>query len=109
MHCCIVPQPFNSGVKLKNGCEKIFNLTTKCVIGNPKSSFIINTIILNTKKVIYMNRQTGKEMHVNSVKYHVYQQLKVDEHKANLNMTMPQFDEKWNIVYDSLRHFGNGH
>ena len=35
------------------------------VFGNPKSSFIINAIILNTKKVIYMNRQTGKEMHVN--------------------------------------------
>ena len=32
------------------------------VFGNPKSSFIINAIIFNTKKVIYMNRQTGKEM-----------------------------------------------
>ena len=37
------------------------------VFGNPKSSFIINAIVLNTKKVIYMNRQTGKEMHVNLV------------------------------------------
>ena len=46
-----------------------------------------------------MNRQTGKEMHANLVKYHVYQQLKADEHKANLNMTMPQFVEWWNIVY----------
>ena len=58
------------------------------VFGNHKSSFIIN-VILNTKKVIYMNRQTGKEMHVYLLKYHVYQQLKADEHKANLNMTMP--------------------
>ena len=55
-----------------------------------------------------MNRQTGKEMHVNLTEYHVYQQLKRDEHKANLNMTMLQFDERWNIVYDSLRHFKNG-
>ena len=68
------------------------------VFGNPKSSFIINPIILNTKKVIYMNRQTGN----------VYQQLQADEHKANLNMTMLHFDESWNTVYDSLRHFGNG-
>ena len=52
-----------------------------------------------------MNRQTGKEMHDNLVKYYVYQQLKADEHK--LNMTMLQFDERWNIVYDSLNHFGN--
>ena len=42
---------------------------------------------------------------INSVKYHVYQQLKADEHKTNLSMTMPQIDERWNIVYDSLRHF----
>ena len=59
---------------LKNGGEKVFNLKM-CdwdkVFGNPKSSFIINAIILNTKKVIYMNIQTGKEMHVNLVKYHV--------------------------------------
>ena len=48
-----------------------------------------------------MNTLTGKEMHVVLVKYHVYQQLKADEHKASLNMTMPQFDERWNIVYDS--------
>ena len=56
-----------------------------------------------------MNRQTGNEIHVNLVKYHVYQQLIADEHKGNLNMTMPQFDERWNIVYDSLGHFENGH
>ena len=55
-----------------------------------------------------MNRQSGKEMHVNVVKYHVYQQLKADEHKANLIMTMLQFDEKWNIIYDYLMHFGDG-
>ena len=55
--------------------------------------------------MIYMNRQTGKEMHVNLVKYHVYQQLKADEHKANLNMTILQFD----IIYDSLRHFKDGY
>ena len=36
----------------------------KKVFGNPKSSFLINAIILNTKKVIYMKMQTGKEMHV---------------------------------------------
>ena len=46
-----------------------------------------------------MNRQNGKEMHVNLVKYHVYQQPKADKHKPNLNMTMLQFDERWNIVY----------
>ena len=56
-----------------------------------------------------MNRQTGKEMHVNSVKYHVYQRLKADEYKANLSMTMLQFDEKWNMIYDSLRHFEDGY
>ena len=44
-----------------------------------------------------VNRQTGKEMHVNLVKYHAYQQLKADEHKENLNMTMPKFDERWYI------------
>ena len=79
------------------------------VFRNPKSSFIIIAIILNTKKVIYMNRQIGKEMHINLVKYHVYQQLKADEHKANINMTMLHFDERWNTVYDSLRHFGDGY
>ena len=56
------------------------------------------------KTVIYMNRQTGKEMLVNLVLYHVYQKLEADEHKVKLNMTMPQFDERWNIVYGSLRH-----
>ena len=56
-----------------------------------------------------MNRQTGKEMHAYLVKYHVYQQLKADKHKANLSMTMPKFDKKWNIIYDSLRHFENGY
>ena len=42
-------------------------------------------------------------MDVNLVKYHVYQQLKADEHKANLIMIMLQFDERWNIVYASLK------
>ena len=41
-----------------------------------------------------MNRQTGKEMHVNLAKDQDYQQLKADEHKANLNMTMLHFDER---------------
>ena len=36
------------------------------------------------------------------VKYHVYQQLKTDELKANLNMTMPHFVERWNIQYRHL-------
>ena len=45
-----------------------------------------------------MNRQTGKEIHVNLVKYRVYRQLKADEHKASLNMTMRQCDERWNMV-----------
>ena len=35
----------------------------------------------------------------------VHLPFKADEHKAILNMTMPQFDERWNIVCDSLRHF----
>ena len=67
-------------------------------------------LLFLVQKVIYTNRQTAKEMQVNLVKYHVYQQLKVDEHDANLNMTIPQFDEKWHIilVYDSsLRRFEN--
>ena len=51
-----------------------------------------------------MNRQTGKEMYANLIRYNVHQQLKADEHKANLTMTMPHFDERWNTVYDSLRH-----
>ena len=37
---------------------------------------------------MYINRQTGKEIYVNLVKYHVYQQLKADEHQPNLKKTM---------------------
>ena len=48
-----------------------------------------------------MNRQIVKKPHVNLVENHVYQQLKADEYKANLNMIMLQFDEKWNLIYDS--------
>ena len=51
-----------------------------------------------------MKSQTGKEMHVNEVKFHVYQQLKANEHAANLSMTMPHLDERWNTVGDSLRY-----
>ena len=36
----------------------------------------------------------------NLVTYHLYQQLKADEHKAYLTMTMPQFNERWNIESD---------
>ena len=51
----IVLSPFNSGVVFKNWWEKILNLITKMcdwdkMFGNPKSSFILNAIILNTKK-----------------------------------------------------------
>ena len=49
------------------------------------------------------------KMHVFLVKYHVYQQLKADEHNATLNMTTLQFEQKWTIIYDSLRHFENGY
>ena len=48
-------------------------------------------------------------MLINLVRYQAYQQLKADEHNATLNMTMLQFDERWNIVYDYLRHFENGY
>ena len=33
-----------------------------------------------------MNGQTGKEMHVNLVKYHVYQQIMSDEQKDRIQM-----------------------
>ena len=56
-----------------------------------------------------MNRQTFEEMHVNLIRNHVYQQFKADEHKVYLIMTMLHFDERWNIVHDSLRHFENGY
>ena len=36
-----------------------------------------------------MNRQTGMEIHVNSFKYHIHQEPKADEHKANINITKP--------------------
>ena len=39
-------------------------------------------LLLLAQKVIYINRQIGKDMHVYLVKYHVYKQLKADEHKA---------------------------
>ena len=49
-------------------------------------------------------------MKTNTLLTHVFRhQLKADEHKANLNINMLQFDERWNIVCDSLRHFANGH
>ena len=32
-----------------------------------------------------------------------------DKHKANISITMLQFDERWNAVYDFLRHFENGY
>ena len=55
--------------------------------------------------MIYTNRLTGREMHVNLDKYNVYQQPEADKYKANLYMTMHQFADRWNIiVYDSLRH-----
>ena len=56
-----------------------------------------------------MNMQTDKDMHANLVKYHVYHRLKADEHKANLNLTMPKFDFRWNIVYACLRNLGYGY
>ena len=77
------------------------------VLGNPKSSFHNKYHYSKHKNDIYLNRQTGKEMHVDLFKYLVYQQLRADGHKANLNMTMPKFGERWNIVYDSLKHFAN--
>ena len=55
-------------------------------------------LLFLTQKVIHKNRQTGKEMHVNLVKC-----------KANLNMPMPHFDERWNTMYDSLKHLENGY
>ena len=55
-----------------------------------------------------MNRHTDKEMYVNLGKYHGNQQLKADTHKGDRNMIMLQFDEKWNTIYDSLRHFEDG-
>ena len=59
-------------------------------------------LIFLTQKVIYMDSTTGKEMHVNVVEYHVYQQLKADEYKTNLNMAMYQFPN------NSLRLLENG-
>ena len=58
-----------------------------------------------------MNRHIAKEMHVNLVKYYVYQQLKADEYKANLYMAMLHFEESWNLVpvNDFLRYFENGY
>ena len=35
----------------------------------PKSQYVINVIILNTKKIVYLNARTGGEMQVEMVKY----------------------------------------
>ena len=32
-----------------------------------------------------------------------------EEYNANLNMTMTQPNERWDVVYNSLRHFENGY
>ena len=56
-----------------------------------------------------MNRQTGKEMHNNLVKYYVYRQLKADDHRENLSMTTPHFNEREKRVHDSLRDLENGY
>ena len=47
----------------------------------PKSYFIINSMILNTKKSVAHEKPNWQEMHV---KYHLYKQLKADEYKANI-------------------------
>ena len=47
-------------------------------------------------------------MHVNLGKSHVYQKLKVDEYSAYLSMSLHQFVDRQNIVYNSLRHFEIG-
>ena len=39
----------------------------------------------------------------------VSDRIQADTYIASLNMTMLQFDEKWNIIYDSLRHFEDGY
>ena len=77
--------------------SKLNQLLKNCLV--VYTALIINAIILNTKS---MNRQTGKEMRVNKVRYHVYQQLKADEHKTDFSMTLPHFDERWNTVYDMM-------
>ena len=41
-----------------------------------------------TQKVIYIDIQIGKEMHVNLAQYHLYQQFNVNECRVNLNMTL---------------------
>ena len=48
-----------------------------------------------------MNKETWKKMHVKLVKYHVYQQLKIVEYKANPNMTI----DRWNILYGDWNSF----
>ena len=61
-------------------------------------------LLFLTQKCHLNEQGAGKELHVNLNKCCVYQQLKSDEHNTNINMAMPQFDERWNIVYDPSRH-----
>ena len=63
------------------------------ISGNPKSPYVINVITLNTKTVIYMNRQTGRAMHVEMIKYQVCQQFKAEEYEAKLKMRVQKFDK----------------
>ena len=51
------------------------------IFGYRKSQYIINAVIMNTKKIIYMNRQTGRDMHIEIVKYQIWRKI----NKAKIN------------------------
>ena len=72
------------------------------IFGWDSSDGIINRSITITIQIIYKNRQTGKNYHLNDLKRLLSNQMLLEEYLANTENNEIQFHNVWNKVYEDL-------
>ena len=88
---------------IKNKTKKSIKLShSDKIFGRCTTNKLIEKIILNAKVLIFKNRKTGKQHHINDAKRAVFKQLQIEEYQANNDLKVEKFNLIWEPVYEEL-------
>ena len=77
------------------------------VFGGDEYKTIVEKAILETKKVIYTNRERERPFSISAVKRVLYRQQCLEEYKAEIENNVQSVMQTWVYVYDELQNSYN--
>ena len=88
---------------IKKCTKKTVKLTnTEKIFGTQNSDKMIDKIILNAITIIFNNRKKEKNHNIIDVKRKLYWKVRIEEYQATLNLSIENFAEIWDPIYEEL-------